>query len=466
MIGVFSYLLYYKVESKGKDGEFMKTNHLNVVIAGGGSTYTPGIVQAMISSRERFPFSSLTLYDIDEARNDDMFEIIRYMLKKEALSNEVDLYQTTDAQEAFTGADFIFSQLRVGGMKMRELDEKIPMKYGLVGQETCGLGGFSYGLRSIKGLLEIVSYVDHYASDAWLLNYTNPETLVSEAVRRAFPDVKMLNACDMTISIEETIATNYGYDRKNWIPMYYGLNHFGWYTSIYDKSVDRDVLPEILERLENERLHVADFNAGDDTWQEAWDMMRLMTKNFPGYLPNNYLEYYLYPNRTVEHTDPNYTRANIVMDGREKQTKEMARKVREQEKGEILAFNFGEHGNYIMDMAASILNDNHDRFMLIVPNKGAIPNLRDDAMVEVPAYVGRTGAEPISLRFAINDFHKGLMEAQNAAEKLLVDAYFEHSYQKALQAFTLNQTVYSADPAKQILDDFIKANGDYWPELN
>ncbi|MDN6502673.1 MAG: 6-phospho-alpha-glucosidase, partial [Tetragenococcus koreensis] len=183
----------------------MKTNHLNVVIAGGGSTYTPGIVQAMISSRERFPFSSLTLYDIDEARNDDMFEIIRYMLKKEALSNEVDLYQTTDAQEAFTGADFIFSQLRVGGMKMRELDEKIPMKYGLVGQETCGLGGFSYGLRSIKGLLEIVSYVDHYASDAWLLNYTNPETLVSEAVRRAFPDVKMLNACDMTISIEETI---------------------------------------------------------------------------------------------------------------------------------------------------------------------------------------------------------------------------------------------------------------------
>ncbi len=129
MIGVFSFLLYYKVESKGKDGEFMKTNHLNVVIAGGGSTYTPGIVQAMISSRERFPFSSLTLYDIDEARNDDMFEIIRYMLKKEALSNEVDLYQTTDAQAAFTGADFIFSQLRVGGMKMRELDEKIPMKY-------------------------------------------------------------------------------------------------------------------------------------------------------------------------------------------------------------------------------------------------------------------------------------------------------------------------------------------------
>src|SRR5699024_3356585 len=177
------------------------------------------------------------------------------------------------------------------------------------------------------------------------------------------------------------------------------------------------------------------------------------------YLPNNYLEYYLYPNRTVEHTDPHYTRANIVMNGREKHTREMARKIRQHEKGEILDFNFGEHGQYIVDMAVSILNDNHDRFMLIIPNHGAIPNLREDAMVEVPAYVGQTGAEPISLRFAINDFHKGLMEAQNAAEKLLVDAYFEHSYQKALQAFTLNQTVPNADAAKQILDDLIEANG-------
>ncbi|MDV2888164.1 maltose-6'-phosphate glucosidase, partial [Alkalihalophilus pseudofirmus] len=83
--------------------------------------------------------------------------------------------------------------------------------------------------------------------------------LVSEAVRRAYPHVKMLNACDMTISIEETIAINYGYDRKNWIPTYYGLNHFGWYTSIYDKSLDKDVLPEIIERLNKDGLQVADF---------------------------------------------------------------------------------------------------------------------------------------------------------------------------------------------------------------
>src|SRR5699024_5829037 len=238
---------------KGSDSN-LKTEDLKVVVAGGGSTYTPGVVKAMLSSRKKFSFSSLVLYDNDSKRNEDMFVIIDYMLAQEGLTEQVVLSHTTDPETAFTGADFIFSQIRVGGMKMRELDEKIPLKYGLVGQETCGLGGFSYGLRSIKGLLEIVSYVDTYAPDAWLLNYTNPETLVSEAVRRAFPHVHMLNACDMTISIEETIAVNFGYDRKNWIPTYYGLNHFGWYTSIYDTYVDRVILLVILIRLNKYRF--------------------------------------------------------------------------------------------------------------------------------------------------------------------------------------------------------------------
>jgi maltose-6'-phosphate glucosidase len=123
------------------------------------------------------------------------------------------------------------------------------------------------------------------------------------------------------------------------------------------------------------------------------------------------------------------------------------------------------HGQYIVDIAVSILNNLNRRFMLIVPNNGAIPNLREDAVVEVPAYVNARGVEPISLRENIPDFHKGLMEAQVAAEKLLVDAFFENSYQKALQAFTLNQTVPNATVAKKVLDEFIEANKGYWPEL-
>ncbi|HFM5761034.1 TPA: maltose-6'-phosphate glucosidase, partial [Enterococcus faecium] len=217
-----------------------------ITIAGGGSTYTPGIVQAILNNEKRLPLSEIRLYDIDEERNMDMYLIVKFMLKRKGFSN-IRIRATDDPKLAFTGCDFVFSQIRVGGLEMREKDEKIPLKHGLVGQETCGLGGFAYGMRSIKGLLEIVDHIQDYAPKAWILNYTNPESIVSEAVRRKYPNVKMINACDMTISIEETIAVNYGYDRKNWIVTYYGLNHFGWYTSIYDKELQREIMPEIIE---------------------------------------------------------------------------------------------------------------------------------------------------------------------------------------------------------------------------
>lgn len=434
-----------------------------ITIAGGGSTYTPGIIKAILGQAKRLPVKEIRLYDNNQQRNEDMALIIDFMLKQEQLT-DITLLVTEDPQKAFTGVDFIFSQIRVGGLKMREKDEKIALKHGLIGQETCGLGGFSYGLRSIGGLLEIVGLVQKYAPDAWILNYTNPESIISEAIRRSYPTAKMINVCDMTISLEETLAENYGYNRKNWIATYYGLNHFGWYTEIYDKELKRDVMPELLEKLANQKLKVADFNAGDTSWQQTFTMLSVLAKNFPTQIPNNYLEYYLYPDMILEHTDKNYTRANMVMDGREKKTKQMAQRIRNGETKDILDFNFGEHGQYIVDIATSLLNDEHRRFMIIVPNNGSIPNLRSDAVVEVPAYVGATGVESIALA-PINDFHKGLMEAQVAAEKLLVDAYFEGSYQKALQAFTLNQTVPSARIAKIVLDEMIEANQEYWPKL-
>lgn len=442
----------------------MNQKKVNVAIAGGGATHTPGIIQALLESRDKLPLHELRLYDIDPQKNDDMYVIIKGMLKQYQIDDVV-LSETTDPKQAFTDVDFVFSQIRVGDLEMREKDEKIPLKFDLVGQETCGVGGFAYGLRSIKGFLELVGYIQEYAPDAWILNYTNPESLIAEAVRRQYPKAKILNACDMTISIEETIARNYGYDRKNWICQYYGLNHFGWYTSIYDKSLQREIMPEIIHKLQEKPMKIASFNAKDPSWQDAWNMLTEILRLFPDYLPNNYLEYYLFPDLVVKAADPHYTRANQVMDGRVMETKELANQIRAG-KTEDFNFDFGEHGNYIVDMAASILNDSHERFMLIVPNHGAIPNLRPDAVVEIPAYVGCTVAEPISMRQSINDFHKGLMEAQDAAEKLLVDAFFEHSYQKALQAMTLNQTVPSADKAKAALDALKEVNQEYWPPLN
>lgn len=431
-----------------------------VTIAGGGSGYTPGIVLTILK-HEQFPIDEIRLYDVDEEKNTDMETIIHFLLKKNG--EKVKLIRTEDPKEAFSNVDFVFSQIRVGKIGMRETDEKIPLKHGIVGQETCGLGGFSYGLRSINSFLEMIGHIQNYAPNAWILNYTNPETIIAEAVRRVYPDAKIINACDMTIGIEEVVSESFGYNRENWLPVYYGLNHFGWYDSIYDVNLGRDVMPEILEEIKNDGLELEGQEA---SWKQTYENMKIIVKNFPTHLPNNYLEYYLYPNLVVEQSDPDYTRANEIMEGRLQKIKETVNQINSSEGLDSIDYESSEHGQYIVDIAASILHNLNQRFMLIVPNKGAIPNLRSDAVVEVPCYVNAAGVEPISIRFDIPDFHKGLMEAQVASEKLLVDAHFENSYQKALEAFTLNQSVPNADVAKRILDEFIEANQGYWAELN
>lgn len=432
---------------------------LKIAIAGAGSGYTPGIILSILN-HDDLDVSEIRLYDNDQVRNDDMALIIDFVIKKRGY--DVKIIKTEDPKEAFTDIDFVFSQIRVGKIEMREKDEKIPLKYGLVGQETCGLGGFAYALRSMGGFLELVGFIQEYAPDAWILNYTNPESVISESVRRKFPHAKIINACDMTIGIEDMICKSFDYDRKNWIQTYYGLNHFGWYKEIYDIKLQRDVMPEIIQKIINEGFDVSE---EDPDWAKTWISYSHLVEMFPDRLPNNYLEYYLFPNMIVESADINYTRANQIMDGRYKKIKEVSNAIRNNPDLEEIDYDSTSHGQYIVDIAASILHDKNDRFMLIVPNKGAIPNLRDDAVVEVPCYVNARGAEPISLREDIPDFHKGLMEAQVAAEKLLVDAFFENSYYKALQAFALNQSVPNADVAKKVLDELIIANEGYWPEL-
>ncbi len=432
-----------------------------ITVAGAGSGYTPGILLTALNHARDFPIKEIRLYDIDQERNRDMGIIVDFLLKRNG-HNDVKLVVTSEPKEAFENVNFIFSQIRVGGMKMRELDEKIPLKYGLVGQETCGLGGFSYAMRSMKGFLDMVQYIQDYAPDAWILNYTNPESIIAESVRRKFPKIKIVNACDMTIGIEEMLEKSFGYDRKNFLPIYYGLNHFGWYKEIYDLKAKKDVMPEILANIKENGF---DTSWVDETWGSAYKIMAAMTTMFPTHLPNIYLQYYLFNNKVVEKANPQYTRANLIMDTRLQTIKDAVAKIQENRDLDTIDYESNCHGLYIVEIAISLLHNKNDRFMLIVPNKGAIPNLRPDAVVEVPCYVNARGVEPISLREDIPDFHKGLMESQVAAEKLLVDAFFENSYQKALEAFTLNQSVPNAVVAKQILDDMIEANGDYWVEL-
>ncbi len=195
----------------------------SVVVAGGGSTFTPGIVLMLLANQDRFPLRALKFYDNDGARQEVIAEACKVILKEKA--PDIAFSYTTDPEVAFSDVDFVMAHIRVGKYPMRELDEKIPLRHGVVGQETCGPGGIAYGMRSIGGVLELVDYMEKYSPNAWMLNYSNPAAIVAEATRRLRPNAKILNICDMPIGIESRMAQIVGLqDRKQMRVRYYGLN--------------------------------------------------------------------------------------------------------------------------------------------------------------------------------------------------------------------------------------------------
>lgn len=435
----------------------------SITVAGGGSTFTPGIIMMLLDHQESFPIRKLCLYDNDADRQSVIAEACGILLKERA--PQIAFSYTTDPEAAFTDVDFVMAHIRVGKYAMREKDEKIPMKYGVVGQETCGPGGIAYGMRSIGGILEILDYMETYSPKAWMLNYSNPAAIVAEATRRLRPDSRIINICDMPLGIMVRMARILGISEKDLDVSYFGLNHFGWWTAVKDRE-GRDLMPQLKKYVKENGydINIEEDQHADQSWHETFRKVRDVYAVDPDTLPNTYLKYYLYPDYVVEHTDPNYTRANQVMDGREKKVFSAARDIIEKGTAEDCGFMKDDHASYIVDLARALAFNTKEKMLLIVPNEGAIENFDPTAMVEIPCIVGKDGYEKIA-QGRIPQFQKGLMEQQVSVEKLVVEAWIEGSYQKLWQALTLSKTVPSAGIAKKILDDLIEANKGYWPEL-
>lgn len=441
----------------------------SIVIAGGGSTFTPGIVLMLLENLDKFPIRQIKFYDNLASRQKVIADACEIILKEKA--PEIKFVATTDPETAFSDVDFVMAHIRVGLYAMREKDEKIPLKYGVIGQETCGPGGIAYGMRSIGGVLELIDYMEKYSPDAWMLNYSNPAAIVAEATRKLRPQAKIINICDMPVGIEERMAHAIGLkSRKEMEVRYYGLNHFGWWTGIYDHA-GNDLMPQIKEHVAQygyslkEELEDKSSQHTDPSWMHTFAKAREVYAVDPTTLPNTYLKYYLYSQDEVEHADPNYTRANEVMDGREKHVFGECEKIVAKQTAAETSLEVDEHASYIVDLARAIAYNTHERMLLIVENNGALSNFDPTAMVEVPCIVGKNGPEPL-VQGPIPRFQKGLMEQQVAVEKLVVEAWAEHSYQKLWQALTLSKIIPNARVAKQILDDLIEANKEFWPELS
>lgn len=441
----------------------------SICIVGGGSRYTPDMLAMLCNQKDRFPLRKIVLYDNESERQNIVGKYAEILFKEYYPELEEVMY-TTDEKEAFKDIDFALMQIRAGRLKMRERDEKISLKHGCLGQETCGPGGFAYGLRSVPAVIDLIKSIRTYSPECWILNYSNPAAIVAEATKRIFPgDYRIINICDMPIAIMDIYASVLGLKRSDLEPKYFGLNHFGWFTHILDKKTGEDYLPKLREILKTPVDVQTEPLFQEPSWKATFEFMSQMINDYDEYLPNTYLQYYLYPNKMRDKENPKYTRANEVMNGNEKETYDRLHEIISLGKMRGTKFEIttdvGCHAEYIVDLATAIANNTNEIFLTITENNGAIQNVSSAMMIEVPCRVGSNGVEPLAVG-SIPTFYKGLMENQYAYEKLSVDACLEGSYQKALQALVLNRTVVNTNIAKELLQDLMEANKGYWNELH
>lgn len=440
-------------------------NGFKVAIIGGGSTYTLGMVGAFLAEKDILPLKELTFFDIDGERQKPMAEATKIILKENMPEVEF-FYTSTDKERAYKDADFVFVQIREGGLEMRGVDEKIPLKYGIVGQETCGPGGMAYGLRSIGAMIDIVKDIRKYAPNAWIINYTNPAAIVAIALRREFPnDNKIFNLCDMPLGILENLGYLLDVDPTEFVPEYYGLNHFGWFYGIKDKA-GKDYMPILQETFQkglNKDLSGNEL-LKEKVWTDTFKQLFTMAKDMPGIIPNTYLQYYLYPDKMVEKMNPNFTRADEVLANREKREFGHANAIIAQGSTKGLEVKSDLHGRYIIRVVSSLANNKGGSYIVIVPNNGTISCLPDDAMVEVDCMVDMRGPRPFNVP-EIPLFHQALLQNQYAVEKLVVDAWYTGDKQKFVEALTLNRTVVNLPMAQILADEILEANKKWIPQF-
>uniref|UniRef100_UPI0031F1C10F 6-phospho-alpha-glucosidase n=2 Tax=Lactobacillaceae TaxID=33958 RepID=UPI0031F1C10F len=432
----------------------------SVLIAGGGSTYTPGIVLTLLDGLDKFPLRKLKFYDNDAERQKKIADATAILVKERA--PEIEFEATTNPAEAFTDVDFVMAQIRVGKYAMRSQDEKIPLKHGVVGQETTGPGGIAYGLRSIPGVIELVDYMEKYSPNAWMLNYSNPAAIVAEATRRLRPNSRIINICDMPIGIMDRMAEIVGLkDRNELVFRYYGLNHFGWWTDVRDKQ-GNDLMPQLKKYVAKNGYWIGGkYDEGTEkSWEQTFKKAADVYALDPTTLPNTYLKYYMYPSWVVKHSDPNWTRTDEVEAHRQKLVFGECARIVKSGTAKDTGFKPDDHSTYIVDLCTAIAYDTKQRMLAIIPNEGAISNIDPTAMVEVPVLFGANGPERLAMGKAAT-YQTGMITEQNSVEKLAVDALLEKSYTKLWQAFSLCKIVPDAGIAKDILDDMIVANKDY-----
>ncbi len=361
---------------------------MKVCVIGGGSTYTPELVEGLLSRGDALDLHEIHLVDIDPERLAILGPLARRM--GERVDCRVVVEWGTDRRAGIAGSTFVVSQMRVGGMAARERDEQLGREFGLIGQETVGVGGFANALRTIPVALDIAADIERLAPDATLLNFTNPAGLVTEALCR-HTDVTTIGLCNVPWTIKAVVARSLRVDPAAVEFDYVGLNHLSWVRGVTVDGLDRtaEVLAGLRQRVA-ERLDRGDTGADEPDWTpEAIDTL--------GAIPNSYLRYYYETDAWVRHQASNPTRASAVMAIEDALLDRYANPDLAEKPAELSERGGAYYSEAAAALMADIASDAGSVHVVNTPNRGAIPDLGDDVVVEVSARVDADRIEPLEV---------------------------------------------------------------------
>ncbi len=447
---------------------------MRLTILGGGGFRVPLVYQALTADRGDGRVTELCLYDADQARLTAIGLVLR-QLSAQALAAGAEVKppavtETTDLDTALRGADFVFSAIRVGGLRGRATDEQVAISLGVLGQETVGAGGIAYGLRTLPVATAIARRIASVAPSAWVINFTNPAGMVTEAMLPYLGD-RVIGICDSPSGLGRRAALALGIDPDRASYDYAGLNHLGWLRGIRADGVDH--LPELL-------ADPAALTSIEEGRLFGPDWLRSL-----GAIPNEYLHYYYFARETREAVAASErTRGRFLLDQQSEfyaatarepaAALELWQRTRAERESTYMVesrevagagerderdMSAGGYEQVAVSLMRAIAQDERAALILNVRNRGTLRHLDDDAVVEVPCTVDANGARPSSVS-PLTDHQAGLVCQVKAVERSTIEAAASGSRSAAVRAFAWHPLVDSVTTAAKLLDAYATAQPD------
>jgi 6-phospho-beta-glucosidase len=418
---------------------------MKLAVVGAGSTYTPELVDGLIRMQELLPVTDLALIDTDERRLEILTGMSRRMFARGG--HPVHVAPTTRLEEGVEGAAAVLIQLRVGGQAARMVDESLPLACGCIGQETTGFGGLAKALRTVPVVLDIAERVRKAAPDAWIIDFTNPVGIVTRALLEE--GHRAVGLCNVAIGFQRRFAEQLGVAPEQVELDHVGLNHLTWERAVRVDGVDRlpDLLtahgPEIAESLE----------------------LPVQLLHTLGVVPSYYLRYFYAHDEVVAELRTSEPRAAQVAEI-EQQLLEMYADPTLDQKPELLSRRGGAfYSEAAVQLAAALLGRQEGAAstqVVNLRNDGALPFLPDDAVIEVPATVDRSGVRALPMA-PLEPLYAGLVAAVTSYEHLALDAALRGGYDRVFEALLAHPLVGQVDRAHGLADRLIAHNRDHLP---